>query len=118
VPGGKRQFKAARPLQFSLGFASLRFDKIGSSARRLRRSCPRALTCLSPPRVPPSSLTSVKETTTMTIEQQIEELRAEARNAETLQQRRAIEAELALMIAERDVILAELDGRIDPEPPF
>jgi len=54
----------------------------------------------------------------MTTEQQIEELRAEARNAETLQQRRAIEAELALMIAERDVILAELDGRIDPEPPF
>jgi len=51
----------------------------------------------------------------MTIEQQIEELRAEAHNAETLQQRRAIEAELALMIAERD---AELDGRIDPDPPF
>jgi len=54
----------------------------------------------------------------MTTEQQIEELRAEARNAETLQQRRAIEAELALMIAERDVIWAELDSRIDPEPPF
>jgi len=54
----------------------------------------------------------------MTIEQHIEELRAEARNAETLQERRAIEAELALMIGEREVIWAELDGRIDPAPPF
>jgi hypothetical protein len=54
----------------------------------------------------------------MTTEQHIEELRAEARNAATLDERRQIEAELELAIAERDVALAELDGRIDAEPPF
>ena len=54
----------------------------------------------------------------MTIDQHIEELRAEARNAETNAERRAIEAELELAFAEREVIRAELDGRIDKEPPF
>ncbi|MBB3319731.1 MULTISPECIES: hypothetical protein [unclassified Rhizobium] len=54
----------------------------------------------------------------MTIDQHIEELRAEARNAETLLERKAIEAELQLALAEREVIWAELDGRIEPEPPF
>ena len=54
----------------------------------------------------------------MTIEQHIEELRTEARNAETLQERRQIEAELELALAEREVIQAELDGRIEAAPPF
>ncbi|WP_189635738.1 hypothetical protein [Rhizobium grahamii] len=54
----------------------------------------------------------------MTTDQHIEELRAEARNAETVEGRRAIEAELELALAEREVIWAELDGRIDGEPPF
>jgi len=43
VPGGKSQLKAARPLRFSLRSVSLHFDKIGSSARRLRRSCSTSL---------------------------------------------------------------------------
>ncbi|EPE94078.1 hypothetical protein RGCCGE502_32232 (plasmid) [Rhizobium grahamii CCGE 502] len=116
MPDGQSQLKAARPLQFSLRFAALRCDKPGSSARRLRRARARALTCLPPPRLPPSSLTSIKAT--MTIDQHIEELRAEARNAETVEGRRAIEAELELALAEREVIWAELDGRIDGEPPF
>ncbi|AVA25802.1 hypothetical protein NXC24_PC01368 (plasmid) [Rhizobium sp. NXC24] len=67
--------------------------------------------------MPPSSLTSLKETT-MTNEQHIEELRAEARAAATLEERRQIEAELELAIAEREVIWAEQDGRISAKPPF
>jgi hypothetical protein len=54
----------------------------------------------------------------MTNDQHIEELRAERRNAATVQERRQIEAELELAIAEREVIEAERDGRIDAEPPF
>jgi len=54
----------------------------------------------------------------MTIDQHIEELRAEARNAETTWERRALEAELDLALAEREVIWAELDGHIEVEPPF
>ncbi len=54
----------------------------------------------------------------MTIEQHIEELRAELRDAATTSERRKIEAELDLAIAEREVALAELDGRISSEPPF
>lgn len=54
----------------------------------------------------------------MTIDQHIEELRAEVRNAESSTERRAIEAELDLALAEREVIWAELDGRIEAEPPF
>jgi len=54
----------------------------------------------------------------MTIDQHIEELRAEARNAETSRERLALQAELDLALAEREVIWAELDGRIDAEPPF
>lgn len=54
----------------------------------------------------------------MTIEQHVEEPRAELRNASTLQGRRTIEAELNVAIAEREICWAELDGRIDAEPPF
>ncbi|MGV1760566.1 hypothetical protein ACQZ6F_27210 [Rhizobium sp. A22-96] len=54
----------------------------------------------------------------MIIEQQIEELRAEARNAASLPERRQIEAELELVLAEREVLYAELDGRVSAEPPF
>ena len=54
----------------------------------------------------------------MTIDQHIEELRAEARNAETEGERLVLQAELDLALAEREVIWAELDGRIDAEPPF
>ncbi|MBB4189446.1 hypothetical protein GGE07_006128 [Sinorhizobium terangae] len=54
----------------------------------------------------------------MTIEQHIEELRAELWNAVDMDERRQIEGELVLAQAEREVILAELDGRLSAEPPF
>ncbi|MFP3543673.1 hypothetical protein SB748_09375 [Rhizobium sp. SIMBA_035] len=54
----------------------------------------------------------------MTIDQHIEELHAEVRNAETIEARRALEAELDMVKAEREVIWAELDGRIEAKPPF
>ncbi|CAN7698466.1 MULTISPECIES: hypothetical protein [Neorhizobium] len=54
----------------------------------------------------------------MTIEQFIEELRLEAANAPTVEERRQIEAELELARAELAVIMAELDGTIEAEPPF
>jgi len=47
----------------------------------------------------------------------IELLRAELRNADP-EERRQIEAELELALAEREVIQAEQDGRISAEPPF
>jgi|UPI00076A200E hypothetical protein len=43
---------------------------------------------------------------TMSIDQHIEELRAELRNAVYADERRCIEGELAAAIAERDAILA------------
>lgn len=45
------------------------------------------------------------------------ELEAEARNADPAE-RRQIVAELELARAEREVIMAELDGRVSAEPPF
>jgi len=54
----------------------------------------------------------------MTIEQHIDELRAELRNAVDANERRQIEVELELARAEREVILAEQDGRVSAEPPF
>ena len=53
----------------------------------------------------------------MTIEQHIEELRAELRNADPTE-RRQIEAEIELALAEREVMRAEQEGRIAVEPPF
>ncbi|WP_198023417.1 hypothetical protein M728_006040 (plasmid) [Ensifer sp. WSM1721] len=54
----------------------------------------------------------------MTIEQDIEELRAELRSAVDAGERRQIEVELILAQAEREVIWAEQDGRVSAEPPF
>jgi hypothetical protein len=60
----------------------------------------------------------LKETTTMLLEQHIEELRAELRNAVYRDERREIEVELELACAELAVIMAEQEGVIDIEPPF
>lgn len=54
----------------------------------------------------------------MTIEDHIEELRLEAANAATIEERRQIQAELDLARAELAVIIAEIDGTIEAEPPF
>ena len=61
---------------------------------------------------------NVKETTMTTcIDEIIELLGAELRNADPAE-RGQIESELELALAEREVIWAEQDGRIDAEPPF
>ncbi|OWV71198.1 hypothetical protein ATY76_31600 [Rhizobium sp. R339] len=61
---------------------------------------------------------NVKETTMTTcIDEIIELLGAELRNADPAE-RQQIENELELALAEREVIWAEQDGRIDAEPPF
>jgi hypothetical protein len=54
----------------------------------------------------------------MTIEQHIEELRVELKNAFDAGERREIEAELELALAEREIVEAELEGRLSAEPPF
>lgn len=54
----------------------------------------------------------------MIIEQHIEELRAELRNAVDLNEYREIKLELELAQAELAVIMAEQDGAIDAVPPF
>lgn len=54
----------------------------------------------------------------MLLEQHIEELRAELRNAVYSGERREIEVELELACAELAVIMAEQEGAIDAEPPF
>ncbi|OJG00934.1 hypothetical protein AX760_25065, partial [Pararhizobium antarcticum] len=55
---------------------------------------------------------------TMTIEQHIEELRAELNNACDAVERREIQTELEMAQAELAVITAEQDGSVDAEPPF
>ncbi|MGO7028532.1 hypothetical protein ACCS69_32415 [Rhizobium johnstonii] len=55
---------------------------------------------------------------TYELECQIEELRAELRNAIDQCERRQIEAELDLAQAELTLAIAELDGRVNTEPPF
>ena len=52
----------------------------------------------------------------MSIDQHIEELRAEMRNAVCPDERRWIEEELVIALAEREAIWAEQEGR--SEPPF
>ena len=54
----------------------------------------------------------------MTIEQHIEELRAELRNAWDTAERRQIEVELQLAEADLAVMLAEQEGAVEAEPPF
>lgn len=61
----------------------------------------------------------------MSIDQHIEELRAELRNAVHRGERRWIEKELAKALAEREAIwaeqavwLAEQEGSVSSEPPF
>lgn len=54
----------------------------------------------------------------MSIDQHIEELRAELRNAVYRDERRWIETELAKAIAERDLLLADAYGPFIDEPPF
>ncbi|MBB3649242.1 hypothetical protein FHX14_005476 [Rhizobium sp. BK619] len=51
------------------------------------------------------------------LERTIVELQAELRNADP-SERRQIEAELDLALAEREVVMAEQEGRISAEPPF
>nr|ASK48247.1 hypothetical protein [Agrobacterium radiobacter] len=66
-----------------------------------------------------SSFPNVKETKmTMSLEMQIEELKAELRNACDPVERRQIAAELEMMQAELAAIEAEQDGRVSAEPPF
>jgi hypothetical protein len=55
---------------------------------------------------------------TISIEQHIEELRAELRNAVSVSDRRSIGQELEIAMAELAVIQAEQDGLISGEPPF
>ncbi|WP_458380386.1 hypothetical protein [Sinorhizobium medicae] len=55
---------------------------------------------------------------TYELECQIEELRAELRNAVEPCERRQIETELELAQAELAQAMAELDGSVDAEPPF
>ncbi|MBX5155391.1 hypothetical protein HJB77_32810 [Rhizobium lentis] len=55
---------------------------------------------------------------TIALEIQIEELRAELRNADPAE-RRQIEAELEIALAEKlTIALAEQEGTIDAAPPF
>ena len=54
----------------------------------------------------------------MTIEQHIEELRAELKKAFDARERREIAVELELAEAELTVARAEQEGRIDAGPPF
>jgi hypothetical protein len=56
--------------------------------------------------------------TTMTIEQHIEELRAELLNVFDASERRMIQAELECAQAELAVIAAESEGRVEAKPPF
>jgi hypothetical protein len=58
------------------------------------------------------------QTMTNELERQLEELRAELRNAIEPRERRVIEAELDLAQAELTLAIAEMDGSFDAEPPF
>lgn len=54
---------------------------------------------------------------TTCIDELIEMLRAELGNVDPAE-RRDIEVELELALAEREIVMAEQEGRIDIEPPF
>nr|WP_172684616.1 hypothetical protein [Rhizobium rhizogenes]ASK42121.1 hypothetical protein [Rhizobium rhizogenes] len=92
-------------------------QKFGSPTRRLRRSLSRSLTPPSRPALR-ARLSRTQGDEIMTIEQHIEELRAELNNACDAAERRQIEGELELARAELAVQLAEQVGTIKAEPPF
>jgi len=54
----------------------------------------------------------------MSIDQHIEELRAELRNAVDPEERRWIKEELAMALAEREAIWTEQESLASSEPPF
>ncbi|WP_438618741.1 hypothetical protein [Oryzifoliimicrobium ureilyticus] len=58
------------------------------------------------------------QTITYGLERHIDELRAELRNAVDPCERHQIEAELDFAQAELMLAIAEMDGRIEMEPPF
>lgn len=95
------QGRAAPPILFPLPS-----NKIGSSARRLRRSPGRTLTPPVPAWPQASSFTSVEEMT-MTLEQHIEELRAELRTCISRKERRQIKRDLEIARDELARRLAE-----------
>lgn len=55
---------------------------------------------------------------TISLEMQIEELKAELKAVLDASERRQIAAELELVLAELAAIEAEQDGRVSAEPPF
>ncbi|WP_167354109.1 hypothetical protein [Sinorhizobium saheli] len=55
---------------------------------------------------------------TISLELQVEQLRAELKNAVELKERREIETELELVRAELLVAIAEQEGEFDAAPPF
>ncbi len=55
---------------------------------------------------------------TIALEIQVEELRLELKNVCDTAERRQIEGELELALADLAVALAEQDGAIDAKPPF
>nr|WP_244554223.1 hypothetical protein [Agrobacterium sp. DSM 25558] len=59
----------------------------------------------------------MRRTATEMIEQHIKELRAEARDAVYLNERRWIQGELARALEEREALWAEQKGLIESEPP-
>ena len=111
--------RTSRPLQFSAAAPKGHHQKIGSSARRLRRSLTRSLTRPDPHDPRASSFTLSKEMATMTItlEIHIEQLRRELKNADPAE-RHQIEAELEIAEAELAAAIAEQEGTIDAAPPF
>lgn len=64
-----------------------------------------------------SSFTNIKELN-MSIDQHIEELRAELRNAVYRDERCETEAALELALAEREIIWAEQEALMNTEPPI
>lgn len=54
----------------------------------------------------------------MSIDQHIEELRAELRNAVETEERAEIMEELEMALADREAIWAEMEGLVSAEPPF
>jgi hypothetical protein len=118
MPWGHDGLKDERCPQFCLRSGSLHSAKIGTPTRRRWRSRSAILDPATPPCPRASSFTNFKETTTMVLEQHIEELRREMNATYDRVERREIEAELELACAELEVIMAEQEGVIDAEPPF